>query len=505
MAETGLDPVIGDEEQAYRAKIFDRYNSTSYAQRNDLSAAGLDRVAKSYVREFGPYMPEDPNAPILEIGCGGGSFLATCQTLGYTDVRGFDISAEMVDFCHQRGLENVACDDGLSYLRHSDERFALIVASDVLEHVPKQDGLQLMQEAHRRLLPGGRVILRVPNMSNPLNIQARYGDYTHEVGFSKESLEQFLRNAGFEIEALHSAAGTHRRWLAKILFDRLLWKAFRLLCYRVFKLKTVPQRGKNLIAVGRRGDDNVATGDEEATANYRAAYFDTYLSTLYSHLPNDLSPAGLARATQHYRKQMGSFLPQDKDLPILEIGCGSGGFLRSCAEMGHRQVEGIDISPEQVQFCRERGLEDVVCSDGSSYLEQRDTAYGAIVMSDVLEHIPREEVHSLLARIHSSLLPGGRLIVRVPNLSNPLNLRTRYVDLTHELGFTLESLAQVFEQHGFQVETVHGLWGPHGGLLPRLFFDRLGWWATRHFCRHVLGIETPLSRGKNLLAVGVKA
>lgn len=228
--------------------------------------------------------------------------------------------------------------------------------------------------------------------------------------------------------------------------------------------------------------------------------YDDYLSTTYRH-HNDVSPAALERAAADYGRQFGRFLPADPDAPILELGCGVGGFLDCCRQRGYRRVQGVDLSAEQVAFCRRRGFEQVEQADALEYLRDSADSFALIVMSDVLEHVPRPEVVPLLRAAARRLDPGGRLIVRVPNLSNPLNLRTRYVDFTHESGFTQESLAQVLRMAALEVETVEGLFSPHRRLLARWLFDELLWRLFRFLVRHTLHLKQEMVRGKNLLAV----
>ncbi|MEM7049139.1 MAG: class I SAM-dependent methyltransferase [Acidobacteriota bacterium] len=240
-------------------------------------------------------------------------------------------------------------------------------------------------------------------------------------------------------------------------------------------------------------------------ATYRDEAFDQYLSSIYAHLRNDLSEAGLERSIGTYDREFGAYLPDDRQAAILEIGCGSGGFLRLCKSLGYERVQGIDISQEQVDFCNRNGLPEVECSDGLSFLEGSPGRFDLILMSDVLEHCPKAEALGLLRAIHGALDVGGRVVVRVPNMSNPLNLRTRFVDITHELGFTRSSLAQVFELTGFTVDRVEGAVSRHSNPLARLVFDRFLWAAFRLLYRQVLWLDDEALQGKNLIGVGRKA
>ncbi|NJL87972.1 MAG: class I SAM-dependent methyltransferase [Leptolyngbyaceae cyanobacterium SM1_1_3] len=193
-----------------------------------------------------------------------------------------------------------------------------------------------------------------------------------------------------------------------------------------------------------------------------------------------------------------------KDIRILEVGCGDGSFLLCCQQQGYHQVTAIDISPEQVEICHQKGFKDVICSDVFSYFDEHEDSFDCVVMSDVLEHLSKTEILETLKQIYQCLNPSGKLIVRVPNLSNPFNIKTQFGDFTHETGFTKSSLAQVFQVGGFKVETVHGEFSEHTNRWRHLWYDQILWNAFQIFLKNTLHLDTEAVRGKNLIAVGIK-
>jgi 2-polyprenyl-3-methyl-5-hydroxy-6-metoxy-1,4-benzoquinol methylase len=242
-------------DTSHRAQIYERYVTTTYAARTDISDEGLQKSAQEFATFFGPYLPADRNEAILEIGVGKGGFLLCCQKKGYTNVTGIDISPEQVEYCHQHGFTNVVCANAVPYLLENNNYYGLIVLSDVLEHLTKDEAMTVLRAIRERLKPGGRVILRVPNMSNPFNIRTRYVDFTHEIGLSKESLQQILRVNNFQIETVKGAFNPHPNPLVRLVFDQLLWRAFLLFYRHTMHLGHDVERGKNLIAVARRPTD----------------------------------------------------------------------------------------------------------------------------------------------------------------------------------------------------------------------------------------------------------
>ena len=57
---------------------------------------------------------------------------------------------------------------------------------------------------------------------------------------------------------------------------------------------------------------------------------------------------------------------------------------------------------------------------------------------------------------NKALRPEGIFICAVPNANSPFATRLRYIDLTHELSFTEESLREIFEVTNFRVFHIGG-------------------------------------------------
>jgi 2-polyprenyl-3-methyl-5-hydroxy-6-metoxy-1,4-benzoquinol methylase len=149
------------------------------------------------------------------------------------------------------------------------------------------------------------------------------------------------------------------------------------------------------------------------------------------------------------------WLPSNKDARILDLGCGAGEFLEYLAAMDFSKTEGIDYSPEQLAWCRSRGLERLTqVHDAPAFLRERRGQMACVVMNSVLEHIPKAEIIPLLETIRDTLMKGGSLLLQVPNMANIYGLAARYLDFTHEVGFTEHSIRQVLIAAGFEDEHI---------------------------------------------------
>ena len=160
-------------------------------------------------------------------------------------------------------------------------------------------------------------------------------------------------------------------------------------------------------------------------------------------------PQMLERVLWHHEQFWNWALPEDKDAPILEIGCGDGFFLLYLKQKGFKSLHGVDASRDQVAAAHAAGLAEVVCGQALEYLEQYDSYFGVVSAQNLLEHLRLEELFALLDAAHKALRKGGELWIVVPNALSPLGVSVRYSDLTHESCFTPESLIQGLKVCGF--------------------------------------------------------
>ncbi len=146
---------------------------------------------------------------------------------------------------------------------------------------------------------------------------------------------------------------------------------------------------------------------------------------------------------KNYRK----YLSSNKKIKILDIGCGNGLFLEFLKSMGYSNIEGIDLSTENIKICKSKGLK-VENKEAFNFLK-KSKGYDLIIMNDVIEHIKKEKIISLLKLIKRKLNKNGALIIKTLNMSNPISLNTLYCDFTHEWGYTEKSIKQVCENANF--------------------------------------------------------
>ena len=119
-------------------------------------------------------------------------------------------------------------------------------------------------------------------------------------------------------------------------------------------------------------------------------------------------------ARQDWRYRTFFSLKLNPGAPLLEIGCGSGMFLRSAADQGYR-VAGIDPDPSAVQGARDLyGMVEVETMSAEQLLgSHSERRYGVICLFDVLEHL--EAPFEVVRGLAELLEVGGHLVCTVPS------------------------------------------------------------------------------------------
>jgi SAM-dependent methyltransferase len=151
---------------------------------------------------------------ILDVGCGTGANLEMLSRFG--EAEGIDVSYDALNFCRERGLQNVKWGEA-ARLPFESETFDLVTAFDVVEHL--DDDVGGLKEMHRVLRRGGRALLFVPAFMFLWGVQDDVSH--HRRRYTLADLKRAVEAAGFKVERSSYANIT---FFAPILLGRLLMK-----------------------------------------------------------------------------------------------------------------------------------------------------------------------------------------------------------------------------------------------------------------------------------------
>jgi 2-polyprenyl-3-methyl-5-hydroxy-6-metoxy-1,4-benzoquinol methylase len=210
---------------------------------------------------------------------------------------------------------------------------------------------------------------------------------------------------------------------------------------------------------------------------------------------------------RYFSKNYLKFLPVNKKSLIADLGCGMGHFLYFLKNLGYKNYIGVDISKECIEFCQEKKLarkRQLFSLNVKMFLQKDNRQFDVIVMNDLIEHIQKNKILSLLELIRKRLRVGGKLIVKTINSANPITgSSSRYLDFTHTVGFTEESLSQVLKMAGFKKISLYSqnIWvfnfivnflGKIGqgffNLLFKLLFLLYGRKTTKIFTKDIIAV-----------------
>jgi SAM-dependent methyltransferase len=202
-----------------------------------------------------------------------------------------------------------------------------------------------------------------------------------------------------------------------------------------------------------------------------------YDYSLYYANWHDNSPEHRAKVSARKAEQIRPHLKLPTDARILDVGCGFGFALGALRRLGYHNIAGLEQSPQQADICRRAGFEVAVTDDTAAWLNARPNQFDAVLLFDVLEHVPVDMQINFLRAIYACLRIGGVLLLTVPNANAILAARWRYNDYTHFSSFTEHSLSFVLQNAKFERPWIDNNKGI--GRFPRRIWLRQSWPSMR--------------------------
>jgi SAM-dependent methyltransferase len=212
----------------------------------------LANMAEYYKGFLGPHLPADRSVRILDVGCGMGMCLQALVKMGYSQVEGVDMDPGQVASGRAKGLKVDLTADTSAWLRERAGQFDIVLATDVIEHIPLIHQIEFLRGVYTALKPGGSFLCTTPNASSTLASRYRFIDWTHTCIFTEHSLDFVLHHGGFESIKILPADILLQRpalWFLPVGGSRHYW-AFKLVRFwRRFQLMAElgPQQGREVL------------------------------------------------------------------------------------------------------------------------------------------------------------------------------------------------------------------------------------------------------------------
>jgi len=232
-----------------------------------------------------------------------------------------------------------------------------------------------------------------------------------------------------------------------------------------------------------------------------------YRELLYKNYNQTSSMSGKQKSPTpkyfFFKKIIQKYFPKNKEIAILDLGCGHGFALKTLQQLGYHNCCGVDYSSSQIEQAHLNNVTQAIQGDLFVHLRTlKDASVDVITSFDLLEHLSKIEVLEVTREIFRVLSTGGMWVIHTVNAESPFFGRILYGDYTHEHAFTKRSISQLMFAHGFKSVScyedkpiIHNI---------KSFFRRILFGMIRFIFQAILTTETGETKGifsQNFLSI----
>jgi SAM-dependent methyltransferase len=202
------------------------------------------QAAAGLFRRLRPWLPKDRSARCLDLACGCGETLYMLEREGFCNTTGVDLCAEEIDHARTFIHGELYCADALTFLRNTESSTVdFITALNFLEHLGKDQLLEVLREVARVLRSSGSMVAIVPNAQSPFGMLTRHWDITHEWAFVPNNFQQVALLAGLNLNIEFRECAPHAHGLKSGL-RYLAWQCIRALIAAYLLIEVANTKGR---------------------------------------------------------------------------------------------------------------------------------------------------------------------------------------------------------------------------------------------------------------------
>ena len=127
-----------------------------------------------------------------------------------------------------------------------------------------------------------------------------------------------------------------------------------------------------------------------------------YRLGFWDYLDSEQAGHGLLQIMQKYAPQAS----------ILDLGCGASANLPLIPGT-YRRYHGVDISEKAIERARTLGRVDASYETADILTYVPTESYDAILLSEVLSHLPPAKISGFLRRLSGFLTPAGVILIQI--------------------------------------------------------------------------------------------
>lgn len=181
---------------------------------------------KYFIKEMSRF---GKNLNILEIGFGNGNFMYWAKSNNHK-VEGVELIESLVQAASKNNYVSYG-----SLEEVPAEKYDLIVAFDVLEHIPNSEIVNFISMLSDKLKKDGYILARFPNGDSPLSLHLQNGDLTHVNAIGESKMKQICNSSSVKLMEWVSPAYTYHGDIIKMV-GFILKRSVRFFIFRLYAL-----------------------------------------------------------------------------------------------------------------------------------------------------------------------------------------------------------------------------------------------------------------------------
>ena len=190
--DEGPAPSVVDEKPGLpRGELEPEFDYAWFGERFRGNEEDIKARQRSYAQYF------DGRENVLDIGCGRGEFLELLRERGIK-ARGVDLDLDMVLLCRDKGLDVAQGDAFADLAALPDDSVGGVFAAQLVEHLHPRRVIELVKLCHRKLAPGGVLLLETPNPTCLMVFaDSFYRDPSHQQPIHPDTMHFLFEATGF--------------------------------------------------------------------------------------------------------------------------------------------------------------------------------------------------------------------------------------------------------------------------------------------------------------------
>ncbi|MDP6428572.1 MAG: methyltransferase domain-containing protein [Rhodospirillales bacterium] len=160
---------------------------------------------------------------------------------------------------------------------------------------------------------------------------------------------------------------------------------------------------------------------------------------------------------RQYDREFARLTGASPSMSVLEIGCGSGLFLRYLEARGYREIVGVDMDKQLTEALGDLQHSEIHLDDIGKILsdELAGRRFDRIVLLDLAEHLQLDVLVDLLKALGNHINEGGAMLLRVPNIESPWGLKMHFGTFDHVTPLTPGRMFELGVMSGWDCTGVH--------------------------------------------------